>query len=144
MAIFYGGIAQVVVGVLEYKNGNTFGTVAFASYGSFWLSVAALSVLPTLGLTKAADPISMGAFLAIWGIFSIFMFIGTLKLKRGLQVVFFTLVVLFFMLAAADFTGIVIIRTIAGFEGIFCGASAMYVAGAEVLNEVYKHQVLPV
>jgi len=144
MAIFYGGIAQLIVGVLEYKNGNTFGTVAFASYGSFWLALVALLVLPTLGVTQAADPTSMGAFLTIWGIFSLFMFIGTLKLKRGLQVVFSTLVILFFLLAAADFTGIAIIKTIAGFEGIFCGASAIYVACAEILNEVYKRQVLPV
>ena len=144
VGIFYGGMAQIIVGILEFKNGSTFGTIAFASYGSFWLSLVALLIFPALGWAGAVDPTSMAAYLVLWGIFSIFMFMATLKLKRGLQVVFFTLVLLFFLLATADLTGIGIIRIIAGFEGIFCGASAIYVAAAEVLNEIYKKPVLPV
>jgi hypothetical protein len=143
MALFYGGMIQIIVGILEFKKGNTFGTVAFSSYGAFWMSLAALSLLPKMGFT-AVDTTSMGAYLTMWGIFTLFMFIGTLKMKKGLQVVFSTLTVLFFLLAISDFTGIVAIKTIAGIEGIFVGASAMYVAAAEVLNEVYKKTLLPV
>lgn len=143
MALFYGGITQIIAGILEFKNGNTFGTIAFCSYGSFWLSLVALLVFPALGWAVAVDSTSMGAYFVMWGIFSIFMFICTLKLKRGLQVVFISLVVLFFLLATADLTGIGVIKTIAGLEGIFCGASAIYVASAEVLNEIYKKTVLP-
>jgi len=144
MAIFYGGIMQIIAGILEFKKGNTFGAVAFSSYGAFWLSFVALKTLPVMGLTAAVDSTSMGAYLLMWGIFTTFMFIGSLRLKRGLQVVFSTLAVLFFLLALADFTGIGAIKTIAGIEGIFVGASAIYVAGAEILNEVYKRTVLPV
>jgi len=143
MGIFYGGMAQIIAGILEYKNGNTFGTTAFCSYGLFWLSLVALLVFPTLGLSGIVDASSKGAYFVMWGIFTAYMFVGTLKISKGLQVVFLTLAILFFLLATAKFTGISLIETIAGFEGIFCGASAIYVACAQVLNEVYKKIVLP-
>jgi len=143
MGIFYGGIAQIIVGILEFKNGNTFGTFAFLSYGSFWLSLVALRVFPALGWAGAVDSRSMGAYFVMWGIFTTCIFIAGLKLKRGLQVVFLSLVVLFFLLATAELTGIDVIKTIAGLEGIFCGASAIYVACAEILNEIYKKPILP-
>jgi len=143
LAIFYGGIAQIIVGILEFKNGNTFGTLAFCGYGSFWLSLVALRVFPVLGWAGAVDSQSMGAYFAMWGIFTTFVFIASLKLKRGLQVVFLSLIVLFFLLTTAELTGIDVIKTIAGLEGIFCGASAIYVAGAEILNEIYKKPILP-
>lgn len=144
MGIFYGGLAQIIAGIFEFKNGNTFATVAFCSYGLFWLSLVALLVFPALGWAKNVDPLSMGAYFIMWGIFTAYMFVGTLRLKRGLQVVFFTLTILFFLLAAADLSGIGAIKIVAGFEGIFCGASAIYVACAEVLNEVYGREVLSV
>lgn len=140
MGIFYGGMAQIIAGILEFKNGNTFGTIAFCSYGLFWLSLAAM-LFPALGL--AVDASSMGAYFVMWGIFTAYMFVGTMKMSRGLQVVFLTLAVLFFLLATAEFTGIGSIKTVAGVEGIFCGASAIYVACAQVLNEVYRKTVLP-
>lgn len=143
MGIFYGGTAQIIAGILEYKNGNTFGTTAFCSYGLFWLSLVALILFQTLGLVGAVDSSSMGAYFVMWGIFTAYMFVGTLKMSKGLQVVFLTLAVLFFLLATAEFTGIGLIKTIAGVEGIFCGASAIYVACAQVLNEVYRKIVLP-
>jgi succinate-acetate transporter protein len=143
MGIFYGGIAQIIAGILEYKNGNTFGTTAFCSYGLFWLSLVALLLFPTLGLAAVVSPVSMGAYFVMWGIFTAYMFVGTLKMSRGLQAVFLTLTVLFFLLAANEFTGISSIKTIAGVEGIFCGASAIYVACAQVLNEVHRKTVLP-
>ncbi len=143
MGIFYGGMAQIMAGILEFKNGNTFGTLAFCSYGMFWLSLVALLMFPALGWAVVVDSTSMGAYFVMWGIFTAFMFVGTLKMKKGLQVVFLSLAVLFLLLAAAEFTGIAAIKTIAGLEGIFCGASAIYVACAELLNEIYKKTVLP-
>jgi succinate-acetate transporter protein len=86
----------------------------------------------------------MGWYLLMWGIFTAFMFIGTLRLNKALQVVFGTLVILFFLLAAGDFTGIKAIKTIAGIEGVFCGLSAIYACAAQILNEVYGKSVLPV
>jgi len=143
MGIFYGGLAQVFAGVMEYKNGNTFGTTAFLSYGLFWLSLVAILVLPTMGLAAPVSKAAMAAYLGMWGLFTAFMFVGTLKLNRSLQAVFLTLTVLFFLLAIGDATGNGAITQIAGFEGILCGLLAIYAAAGQVLNEVYKKTVLP-
>ena len=85
----------------------------------------------------------MGWFLLMWGIFTAFMFIGTLRLNRALQTVFGSLVILFLLLSIADFTGIKVIKVIAGIEGIFCGLSAIYACAAQILNEVYNKTILP-
>jgi succinate-acetate transporter protein len=143
MGIFVGGIAQIVAGVLESKKNNTFGTTAFTAYGSFWLSLVALWALPKLGIADKADETAMGFYLAIWGLFTFGMFIGTFRLNCALQVVFGTLVVLFGLLALGDFTRNAAIKTIAGYEGVLCGLSAFYAAIAQVLNEVYGRTVLP-
>ena len=143
MGIFYGGLAQVIAGIMEWKKGNTFGTTAFSSYGFFWLTLVALIVLPKMGLSDGPAESAMVAYLVMWGIFTGVLFVGTLKLTRSLQVVFATLTILFFLLAIGDFTGNVGIKHFAGYEGIFCGASAIYTGLAQVLNEVYKKTVLP-
>jgi succinate-acetate transporter protein len=137
MGIFYGGIAQVIAGILEWKKGNTFGTTAFTSYALFWLSLVALLVMPKLGWWDKTDNAGMIAYFIIWGIFTLVLFVATLKLNRALQVVFGTLTVLFFLLAIRDITGNQVIGVIAGYEGIICGLSAMYAGFAQVLNEVF-------
>jgi uncharacterized protein len=145
MGIFYGGIAQIIVGIMEWKKGNTFGTVAFTSYGLFWLSLVALWLLPITGTTTAialTSKGSMAAYFFMWGLFTAVMFIGTLKLNRALQVVFGSLAVLFFLLCIRDATGSAVVAKIAGYEGILCGLSAIYAAFAQVLNEVYGRIVL--
>jgi succinate-acetate transporter protein len=143
MGIFYGGIGQVIAGIMEWKKNNTFGTTAFTSYGLFWLTLVALIVMPKMGLAEAADPKAMAAYLFMWGLFTLVMFIGTLKISRALQFVFLSLTILFFLLAAGDFTGAEAITRIAGFEGIICGFSAIYAALAQVINELYGKEVMP-
>jgi succinate-acetate transporter protein len=144
MGIFYGGIAQVIAGIMEWKKGNTFGTTAFTSYGLFWLSFVGLLVMPSFGIEMANEVGAIVAYLVMWGIFTGLMFIGTLRINRALQVIFFTLTVLFFLLAIGDATGSAVIKTIAGWEGIICGASAIYAGIAQVLNDVYGKVVLPI
>jgi succinate-acetate transporter protein len=145
MGIFYGGIAQVIAGIMEWKKGNTFGTTAFISYGFFWLTLVGLLVLPKIGWWDAEQDMSasMGYYLFLWGLFTFGMFFPTLKNNRALQVVFGTLTILFFLLSAAEFTGNAGLTKIAGYEGIICGASAIYTALAEVLNGAYGKTVLP-
>jgi uncharacterized protein len=143
MGIFYGGLAQVVAGVLEGKKGNTFGLTAFTSYGFFWLSLVALMIMPKLGWMSAPATTGMVAYLTMWGIFTALLFIGTLQISRALQVVFASLALLFFLLAISDATGSVVLKHITGFEGIFCGAAAIYTGAAQVLNEVYGKTILP-
>jgi succinate-acetate transporter protein len=143
MGIFVGGIAQIIAGVLESKKGNSFGTTAFTAYGTFWLSLVAIWALPKLGIAEPPNQIAMGWYLAIWGLFTFGMFIGTFRLNLALLTVFGTLTILFGLLALGDFTGSAAIKIIAGYEGILCGLSALYAAIAQVLNEVYGRTVLP-
>jgi succinate-acetate transporter protein len=138
MGICYGGLAQVIAGILEFKKGNTFGTTAFTSYGLFWLSLVFLLILPEIGVwgQKAASG-ALAAYFFMWGLFTFIMYFGTLQLNRALQVVFLTLTILFWLLTVGELTGSSTVRIIAGIEGIFCGLSAVYTGLAEVLNEVY-------
>lgn len=144
IGIFYGGIAQVVAGIIESKKNNTFGLTAFVSYGFFWLSLVALIIIPKLGWVAEATEQAIAAYLFIWGIFTLLLFFGTLRLNRGLQVVFGSLAVLFFLLAAGAFTGIASITHFAGYEGIICGICAVYTGVAEVLNEIYGKEIMPI
>ena len=144
MGIFYGGLAQVIAGIMEWKKGNTFGTTAFTSYGFFWLTLVALIVMPKMGLIEAPDNSAMIAYLLIWGIFTAILFIGTLRLNRALQFVFASLTLLFVLLAFGDYTNSATIKHIAGYEGIVCGLSAIYAASAQLLNEVYGKVVAPI
>jgi hypothetical protein len=144
MGVFYGGLIQILAGMLEYKRGNTFATTAFTSYGAFWLTLVGLMVAPKFGWAEATPAAFMGWYLFLWGLFTFCMFFGTLRGNRGLQLVFLSLAVLFFLLALRDWTGSLVMGRIAGVEGIGCGLSAIYLAMAEVLNETYERKVLPI
>lgn len=144
MGIFYGGIAQMIAGMMEYKQGNTFGTTAFTSYGAFWLSLVGILVLPRLGMAEPCDPVFLGAFLALWGVFTLFMFIATLRANRVLQFVFASLTVLFALLAWGNIAAEHDIIVRAGYLGIVCGASAIYLAMAEVINGQFGRTILPI
>src|SRR2546425_12339671 len=144
MGICYGGVAQIIAGIMEWKKGNTFAATAFTSYGLFWLSLVTLIVLAKLGWGAASDNTAMAAYLAMWGLFTAVMFVGTLRLNRALQVVFSTLTILFFLLAIGDFTASSAgFKHVTGYEGILCGFSAIYAGLAQVLNELFGKIVLP-
>jgi len=147
MGIFYGGIAQLIAGIMEWKKNNTFGTLAFTSYGAFWLTLVAIWLLPAIfpNTELAAMPgeTALAWFFVAWGLFSGYMFLGTLRLNRALQVVFGLLTILFFLLAIRDFGGGAVWGKIAGWEGIVTGIAAAYAAAAQIINEVYRRVILP-
>ena len=144
MGICYGGIAQIIAGIMEWRKGNTFATTAFISYGLFWLSLVALIVMTKLGWAVKSDEKSMAAYLFMWGLFTLVMFIGTLRLHIAGQVVFGSLTILFFLLAYGDFANASAgFKHFTGWEGIFCGFSAIYTGLAQVLNELYGKTLLP-
>ncbi|AAM07358.1 TPA: hypothetical protein HA338_12340 [Methanosarcina acetivorans] len=146
MGIFYGGLGQVIAGIEEWKKGNTFGATAFTSYGLFWLTLVVIVLLPKFGdnfAGLALTPTDFAAYLFLWGLFTLYMFIGTLKATRALQVVFLSLTILFFLLAAGNYMGNPAIIKIAGYEGIFVGFSAIYAAMGQVLNEAYGKKIVP-
>jgi succinate-acetate transporter protein len=152
MGLAYGGLAQVIVGIMEFRKGNTFGTVAFTSYGLFWWSLVALLVLPSFSFTGISAPteVAMAVYFFMWGLFTFVMFFGTLKTNRALQFVFMSLAILFFMLTIRELTGNPMLfgtftfNNLTGIEGVICGLSAVYLAFAEVLNEAHKKTVLPI
>jgi succinate-acetate transporter protein len=145
MGLCYGGTAQVIAGLMEWKKGNTFATTAFISYGFFWLSLVALVLLPKIIPTvPATNETGMAAYLAVWGLFTAVMFLGTFRLSRALQLVFGTLTILFFLLAFGDYTAASPgFKHATGCEGIVCGLAAIYNGLAQVLNELAGKIVLP-
>ena len=152
MGIAYGGMAQVIAGIMEYRNGNTFGTVAFTSYGLFWWSFVVLLLLPKVGVEAPSD-LAMSAYFFMWGLFTLSMFFGTLKTNRALQFVFISLAILFFLLSTKSAllvhgsmtkADLRVFTSIVGIEGVACGLSAVYLAIAQVLNEIHGRTVLPV
>ncbi|MHB8780728.1 MAG: acetate uptake transporter [Candidatus Geothermincolia bacterium] len=152
MGIFLGGLVQIMAGAMEFKKGNTFGMTAFSAFGAFWLTlVFILMVKPNVVNNLGLDPSARGFawYLLLWGLFTACMFVGTLKANRVLQAVFAQLFVLFILLAVhfayftkAGSSGAVL--KAAGVVGILTGASAIYLAIAELLNEMYGKVMLPI
>lgn len=138
MGLAMGGFAQIVAGIMEFKAGNTFGATAFTSYGCFWWSLVIIWVLP---VSEAAEGVSMGVYLLLWGIFTTGMFIGTLKHNTISKLVFASLAILFFLLAIGDFTGNHSVTVFAGYEGILCGAFAVYSSIGQVVNNEFGKEI---
>lgn len=139
LAMAYGGTAQMVAGVLEYKRGNTFGTVAFFSYGAFWWSFALFAHFFGAGVPAAF----VGWYLFVWGIFTFYMWIATFKTNMALQLVFLALWVTFVLLAIGNW-GLPSIGTAGGYVGLITAALAFYLSAAEVINEAFGRHVLPI
>jgi len=138
---FWGGMAQVIAGIIDARRGDTFGLTAFTSYGVFWIGLAFAFFLQWMGLVTI-DSASLAWTMIVWGIFTGYMTVGTLKISRAHVTIFSSLTILFFLLAAHFFG--VIPAHVAGIEGIFVGASAVYTSAAVVLHAQYRRWVLPI
>lgn len=142
MAFAFGGAAQFVAGVCELPRNNTFGFVAFCSYGSFWLSFA-LFVTFFQGAHGTAPASFVAWYLTLWGVFTLMMWVGSLAIGRAVSTIFGLLWVTFFLLAAADFTGNALFKVAGGYFGLATALAAFYLAAAEILEAVRGHEVLP-
>jgi succinate-acetate transporter protein len=141
LAFAYGGVAQIIAGILEFRTGNTFGMVAFTSYGLFWWWFALLQWTVGAGWLKAPPPVAGGAVLLMWGVFTFLLWIVTFRLNKAVFSIFLLLWITFFLLAAGDFgygTG-----KIGGYFGLVTGLDALFVAFIEVLNAVAGRVVIP-
>ncbi|MFO7978808.1 MAG: acetate uptake transporter [Bacteroidales bacterium] len=143
MGIFYGGIAQIIVGVMEFKKNNTFGTTAFTSYGLFWISLVFIWLAPEAGLVAKPSALSMALYLGMWGVFSTFLFVATLKMVPAMRWLFGSVVVLFALLAVANITGSPLIHTLAGIEGVICGSIAIYIGMGQLVNQSHGRVLMP-
>ena len=143
LAFAYGGVAQIIAGILEFKNDNTFGTVAFTSYGMFWCWYAFLFWTVGAGWLKPPAPSAVGVTLLLWGVFTLGLWISTFRSSFAIWTVFLLLWITFFFLAAGDLGLGAACRTIGGFLGLATGIAALYVALAEVTNGTYNKAVFP-
>lgn len=140
LAFAYGGVAQIIAGILEFANGNTFGTVAFTSYGLFWWWYAFLQWTIGAGWIKAPPAIGLGVTLLMWGVFTFYMWIATFRFNRAVWLVFLLLWITFLLLALKDLginTG-----TLGGWVGLATGIAALYTSFAEVTNAEFGRTVL--
>ena len=141
LAFAFGGVAQVIAGVLEYANGNTFGTVAFTAYGSFWLWYASLVWTVGAGWSKPPAAVGIATVLLMWGVFTFYMWICTLKSNKCICATFLVLTATFFCLAAGDF-GWAVGKHLGGFAGLVTAALALYVSFAELANATFGREIL--
>jgi succinate-acetate transporter protein len=142
LALAYGGIIQVIVGWWEGKASNTFGFVAFSSYGAFWLYVAFLKIFGNIGLISVDAP-TQGAVLLLWGLFTLYMWIAALKLNLTINLVFLLLFLAFVVLGLGDITGIQTIQMAGGALALLTAVAAWYGSLAQVINDTFGKTVLP-
>ena len=140
MGFFFGGLAQLLAGMWEFKRQNSFGATAFSSFGAFWLTFALYVTLASNGIYKEAHA-GLKEYLSLWGIFTFVMMVPTLELNFALCLLFLTLSILFFLLAGGIAS--TVFTRIAGWWGIFVAAIAVYIAAADVINEEFQMVVLP-
>jgi succinate-acetate transporter protein len=143
LAFAYGGVAQIIAGVLEFKNGNTFGMVAFTSYGLFWWWFALLNWTIGAGWLKApAAGTGVAVTLMMWGVFTFLMWIASFWTSKAVWSIFLLLWITFFLLAAADGGYGANLGHIGGWFGLATGVDALLVAFLEVLNATAGRTVI--
>jgi succinate-acetate transporter protein len=142
MAFAFGGLAQIITGVLEFVNGNTFGTVAFSAYGAFWWWIAFLYWTVGAGWIKPPAAAEVGVGLAVWGFFTLGMWISTFRSSKAVWTVFLLLWITFFLLAIGHFAHPHMV-VLGGYLGIATGIAALYTGFAEVTNGTYGREVIP-
>jgi succinate-acetate transporter protein len=146
LAFAYGGIAQLIAGVLEFKTGNTFGMVAFTSYGLFWWWFAFLKWTVGAGWLVAPPASAMAVTLLMWGIFTFLLWLVTFRLSKAVWSIFLLLWITFFLLAWGDFgymIGTLRCTVIGGYIGLLTGLDALFVAFAEIMNAIANREVIP-
>jgi hypothetical protein len=144
VALAYGGIAQFAAGMWEFRTGNTFGAVAFTSYGAFWVSFWALVTFFAAEIPPEHAGAAIGLFLIAWGIFTLYMFVASLRTTAAVALVFFLLTITFFLLGIGESGGHEGMVEVGGWAGILTAAAAWYASFAAVINSTFGRTVLPV
>lgn len=143
MGIFFGGLAQLIAGLMEWKKGNTFGMTVFASFGFFWIIIVTILLAPVTGMAGVEAPEAMAALFFLWGVYSAYLTVGTIGTNRVTQLTFVTLTVVLFLLSASEALASSDIKAAAGCIGVLAGSAAVYSAMAQVLNGTLGREVVP-
>jgi succinate-acetate transporter protein len=144
LALAYGGIAQLLAGMWEFRTGNTFGATAFTSFGAFWISFWLLVTLNVADIPEAQAGNAIGLYLWGWAIFTAYMFIASLRTTGAVALVFFLLTITFILLAAGDSGGNEDVTKWGGYVGLATAAAAWYASFAAVINSTFGRTVAPV
>ena len=144
LALAYGGIAQLLAGMWEFRTGNTFGAVAFSSYGAFWISFWALVVFYAPKIPAADAGHAVGLYLWAWAIFTAYMFVASLRTTGAVALVFLLLTITFILLAIGDSGGHENVTKWGGYIGLATAAAAWYASFAVVVNSTFGRVMLPV
>ena len=144
LGLFYGGLAQFMAGMWEFRNNNTFGATAFTSYGAFWIALAAFDTFYVGKIPEAQLAPVVGWFLIAWGIFTAYMWIGSFRVTVAVNLVFLLLAATFFLLGIGELAGSSAIGQIGGFVGIATAIVAWYTSAAGVINSTFGRGVVPV
>jgi succinate-acetate transporter protein len=143
LALFYGGLAQLLAGMWEFKKANTFGATAFASFGAFWLSFAAYAKFVKPDLPTASEHTATGLFLLVFAIFTTYMFIASLRVSGAVALVFLTLSATFIVLTIGNLSDTTSIVKVGGWLGLITAVAAWYASFATVTNDTWKRTLLP-
>jgi succinate-acetate transporter protein len=144
LALAYGGIAQLLAGMWEFRTGNTFGAVAFSSFGAFWISFFVLVTFNVGDIPEADAGHAIGLYLWAWGIFTTYMFVASLRTTGAVALVFFLLAITFILLGIGNSGGNEDIVKWGGYVGIATAIAAWYASFAAVTNSTFGRTVLPV
>jgi len=144
MALFFGGLCQLLAGMWEFRKGNTFGATAFSSYGAFWLSYAAFVKFVAPGLPAATAHQAVGLYLLTWAVFTTYMTLAAVRVSGAVLAVFVTLSATFIILAIAEFGEYTTITKVGGWVGLVTAVFAWYASFAVVTNATWQRNVLPV
>jgi succinate-acetate transporter protein len=144
LALAYGGIAQFAAGMWEFRTGNTFGAVAFTSFGAFWVSFWALVTFFAGEIPAEHAGAAIGLYLIAWGIFTAYMFVASLRTTAAIALVFILLAITFFLLGIGNANESEGMIEIGGWAGLLTAAAAWYASFAAVVNSTFGRAVLPV
>jgi len=141
MAFFYGGLAQILAGMWEFKMGNIFGATCFTSFGAFWMGLALMVVLEKTGVVAAVPPAGLAAFLFAWGLFTLYATVASFHTNKGIRVLFVPLTITFFLLAIGEYSSC--FKLAGGYLGILVAVIAWYLSMSILVNGVAKRNILP-
>jgi uncharacterized protein len=144
LALAYGGLAQLLAGMWEFRTGNTFGATAFTSYGAFWISFWALNQFFVKSIPAADAGHAVGLYLIAWGVFTAYMFIASLRTTGAIALVFLLLAVTYIVLGIGNAGGTSGIIKVGGWIGLATAIAAWYASFAEVTNATFGRVVMPV
>ncbi|HEV2376386.1 MAG TPA: acetate uptake transporter [Streptosporangiaceae bacterium] len=144
VAFMFGGLTQLIAGIIQFRTGNTFGGVLFSTFGAFWLSLFAIAqyFLKTIPATQTGH--ALGLFLYAFGIFTVWIWVASFRTNAVVVVALAALAVTFFLLGAGNYGASTGLVHAGGWLGVAVAALAAYLSCAELCEASYKRTVLPV